>query len=69
MNMGLLNIFEKTQLGTVLVGAVVLVIVGLLILSLVRGKIKNKKAGKCGCSCGCSGCPMRGGCAGSAEEK
>ena len=67
--MGLLNIFEKTELGTVLVGAVVLVIVGLLILSLVRGKIKNKKAGKCGCSCGCSGCPMKGSCGGDTDEK
>lgn len=67
--MGLLNIFEKTELGTVLVGAVVLVIVGLLILSLVRGKIKNKKDGKCGCSCGCSGCPMKGSCGGDTDEK
>ena len=66
--MGLLNIFEKTELGTVLVGAVVLVIVGLLILSLVRGKIKNKRAGKCGCSCGCSGCPMNGSCGGTEEK-
>ena len=67
--MGLLNIFEKTELGTVLVGALVLVIVGLLIFSLVRGRIENKKSGKCGCSCGCSGCPMKGGCTGSTEEK
>ena len=66
--MGLLNIFEKTELGTVLVGAVVLVIVGLLILSLVRGKIKNKRAGKCGCSCGCTGCPMNGSCGGTEEK-
>ena len=66
--MGLLNIFEKNELGTVLVGAVVLVIVGLLILSLVRGKIKNKRAGKCGCSCGCAGCPMNGSCGGTEEK-
>ena len=67
--MGLLNIFEKTELGTVLVGGAVLVIVGLLILSLVRGKIKNKRAGKCGCSCGCSGCPMKGECGGKGDAE
>lgn len=67
--MGLLNIFEKTELGTVLVGALVLVIVGLLILSLVRGRIRNKRMGKCGCSCGCTGCPMKGECGGKGDAE
>ena len=67
--MGLLNIFEKTELGTVLVGTGVLVIVGLLVLSLVRGKMKNKRDGKCGCSCGCSGCPMRNSCGGKGDAE
>ena len=66
--MGILNIFERTELGTVLVGALVLVITGLLIFSLVRGKVRNKREGKCGCSCGCSGCPMKGGCGANLDK-
>ncbi|MBQ6794670.1 MAG: FeoB-associated Cys-rich membrane protein [Clostridia bacterium] len=46
--------------GTVIVSAVLVVIVGLII----SRQIKNKKEGKSSCSCGCSGCAMSDVCHG-----
>lgn len=45
-------------MGDVIVIAALVLIIGLI----VRGMIRDKKAGKCsGCS-GCTGCPSRGFC-------
>ena len=55
--MGIIN-FIGQNIGTIAVGAAVILIVGLLILKL----IKDKKSGKGGCSCGCSSCPMSKSC-------
>ena len=46
--------------GTVIVSAVLVVIVGLII----SRQIKNKKEGKSSCYCGCSGCAMSDVCHG-----
>ena len=46
------------HLGTLLIGAVLLLIVGLIVWRLR----KNKKSGKSSCGCGCSGCAMREHC-------
>ncbi|MDD2970810.1 MAG: FeoB-associated Cys-rich membrane protein [Lachnospiraceae bacterium] len=43
-------------MGTIIVGAALLVIVGLI----VRKMIKDKKAGKSSCGCNCAEC--HGGC-------
>ena len=56
-------------MGDIIVLAALAVIIGLI----VRGMIRDKKAGKCsgcsGCSgcTGCAGCPSRG-CCGSCKE-
>lgn len=42
------------MLGTIIVSAILIMIVGLIIYK----QIKNKKEGKSSCSCGCSGCAM-----------
>ena len=47
--------------GDILVIAVLLLIIGLIVRSMIRDKKKGKC---CGCS-GCSGCPSRGACGGS----
>lgn len=44
--------------GTALVIAILAVIVGLIIRSMV----KNKKSGKSSCGCGCESCPSSGMC-------
>ena len=50
-------------MGDIIVLAALAVIIGLI----VRGMIRDKKAGKCsGCS-GCTGCPSRG-CCGCSEK-
>ena len=50
-------------MGDMIVIAALVLIIGLI----VRGMIRDKKAGKCsGCS-GCTGCPSRG-CCGCAEK-
>ena len=48
------------NLGTIVVSALLIV----MIAGVVRGMIRNKKAGKstCGCGCGCGSCPMGGSC-------
>ena len=40
--------------ATIIVGAIVATIVGLIVYKM----IKDKKNGKTSCSCGCGGCPM-----------
>ena len=50
-------------MGDIIVIAVLVLIIGLII----RGMIRDKKAGRCsGCS-GCTGCPSRG-CCGCSEK-
>ena len=46
------------NLGTIIVCAIVLLLVGGAFFSLLR----NKRNGKSSCGCGCSGCSMRGVC-------
>lgn len=46
------------NMGTILVGLIVLLAVGSAVLTLR----KNKKQGKSSCGCGCSTCPMGGTC-------
>ena len=46
------------NLGTVIVGAVLVSIVTVIVAVMVL----NKKKGKSSCSCGCSGCPLSGKC-------
>ena len=48
------------NLGTIVVSVLLIV----MIAGVVRGMIRNKKAGKstCGCGCGCGSCPMGGSC-------
>ena len=48
--------FLRENLGTIVVGAVVLAIITLIIVR----QVKNKLAGKNSCGCGCENCP---GCA------
>lgn len=57
----------STNLPTILVGLVLLVIVGLI----VRNMYKNKKAGKNSCSCGdsCGGCASAGMCHPEQQKK
>lgn len=46
------------NIGSILVGAMLLGLVALLIV----GSIKGKKKGKGGCGCGCSECALNGVC-------
>lgn len=46
------------NIGSVLVGVVVLAVVALVIALMA----KDKKKGKTGCSCGCESCAMAGKC-------
>ena len=58
----MLNVFVTEYLGTVAVGALVLLLIGSLAISLYRSKKRAGKSGGCGCGCGCSGCPMSAKC-------
>ncbi|MBQ7347311.1 MAG: FeoB-associated Cys-rich membrane protein [Clostridia bacterium] len=53
------------NIGTIAVCAVLIVILGALVVSL----IKNKKAGKSSCGCGCANCAMQGQCHKTNEKK
>ncbi len=46
------------NIGSIIVGAILVSIVALLII----GNIRNKKKGKSGCGCGCSKCSLNGIC-------
>ncbi|MDR0303409.1 MAG: FeoB-associated Cys-rich membrane protein [Chitinispirillales bacterium] len=45
--------FLTENIGTILTGLVLLVIVTAIVCNLVR----NKRNGKCACTCGCGICP------------
>ncbi len=55
--------FLKENLGTIIVGAVLIVILASAFIK-VR---KDKKEGK-GCGCGCAGCPSQGMCHSSMQN-
>ena len=55
--------FFKENLGTIIVGAVLLVILASALIKLR----KDKKEGK-GCGCGCAGCPSQGMCHGNTQN-
>lgn len=48
----------QTNLGTMLICAVLIVIVALIVRSLVR----QKRQGKSACGCNCAHCAMHGAC-------
>ncbi len=48
----------QTNLGTMLICAVLIVIVALVVRSLVR----QKRQGKSSCGCNCAHCAMHGAC-------
>ena len=48
----------QTNLGTMLICAVLIVIVALIVRSLVR----QKRQGKSSCGCNCAHCAMHGAC-------
>jgi hypothetical protein len=50
--------FIVSNLGTIIVGLIVLAI----IVAIIVKKIKDRKAGKSSCSCGCSNCPSSSMC-------
>ena len=56
--------FLRLNGGTILVGAIVLVIVLAAIIKIRR----DKKNGKGSCGCGCSGCPSAGMCHGNSDN-
>ena len=51
-------IWLTANLGTIIMGAIVLFVIASIVISMVR----NKKKGKTSCGCGCGGCPMDGVC-------
>lgn len=53
------------NLGTIVVGAMVALVLGLIIAKM----IKAKKAGKSGCGSCCSGCPSAGICHTELKDK
>ena len=50
-------------MGTYIVGAIVIVVIGLAVF----GYMKNKKSGG-GCASGCSSCPYADGCGHAGED-
>ena len=48
----------KTNLATIIICALLVIVV----ISIIRNLINNKKYGKTSCGCGCSNCPMSGNC-------
>lgn len=52
--------FIIANLGTIIIGLIVAVVVGLVIFSLIRNKKKGKSS--CGCGCGCGHCPNSSSC-------
>lgn len=55
-----MGVWLYEQLGTILIAAVMVLIVGAIIASLIK---KSKRGGKSGgCSCGCAGCSLSGAC-------
>ena len=56
----MLNFFIS-NIGTIIVSLILLIIVGFAVRSL----ISNKKNGKSSCGCGCANCPSAGICHGT----
>jgi hypothetical protein len=50
----------SANLGTILVGLLLVAIVAFIL----HGMYRDKKRGKTSCGCGCSGCPHSGSCHG-----
>ena len=48
----------KYNIGTIIVGAALVLLIAFIIVRMV----KNKKQGKSACGCGCSGCAMKDSC-------
>ena len=48
----------KYNIGTIIVGAALMLLIAFIIVRMV----KNKKQGKSACGCGCSGCAMKDSC-------
>ena len=48
----------KTNLATIIICALLVIVV----ISIIRNLINNKKNGRTSCGCGCSNCPMSGNC-------
>lgn len=46
------------NMATIIISAVLIIVVGASIASMVR----SKKRGKSSCGCGCAGCAMNGAC-------
>ena len=53
--------FFISDIGTIIVSLILLIIVGFAVRSL----ISNKKNGKSSCGCGCANCPSAGICHGA----
>ena len=51
--------FIAENIGTIIVAALVIAVVGLIVLANIKGRSSGKSGG---CGCGCSGCPMSGRC-------
>ena len=58
--------FLSANLGTVIVGAVLVAILAAVVLKMRKDK---KNGASCSCGCGCSGCPSAGMCPSGAEKK
>ena len=50
--------FIVNNMGTIVVGVMVLGVLGAIVLKMVS----DKKKGKTSCSCGCGSCPNAGNC-------
>lgn len=50
--------FLVDNLGTIIIGLVVLAVLALIVFKL----IKDRRKGKSGCGCGCQNCPSAGCC-------
>ena len=57
--------FLKNNIGTVVVGAILL----LLCIYVFYVLIRNRRQGKTSCGCNCGGCPMSGTCHKQEKEK
>ena len=53
----------SANLGTILVLAVLLAVVGMILRKMIR----DKRQGKTSCGCGCEGCALHGQCHGGAK--
>ena len=53
-----MSVWLSQNIGTIIVGAVVVAIVGLIVWRMVA----NKRAGKSSCGCGCESCAMKDKC-------